>query len=67
VAAQDRVIAAARTHSKFAGCGGNRDIERQVEAIRRGVQFNTTQTDIAFLVAAASDWTKGVRAALGPA
>ncbi len=64
VEAQDRVIAAARRHGKFAGCGGNRDVARQAEAIRRGAQFVTTQTDIAFLMAAASAWTKGVRGAL---
>lgn len=64
VEAQDRVIAAARAHGRFAGCGGNRDVARQVEAIRRGAQFVTTQTDIGFLMAAANAWTKGVRAAL---
>lgn len=63
-AAQDRVIAAARRHGKFAGCGGNRDVARQVEAIRRGAQFVTTQTDIGFLLASANAWTKGVREAL---
>lgn len=36
----------------------------RVEAIRRGAQFVTTQTDIAFLIAAANQWTQGVRAAL---
>jgi 2-keto-3-deoxy-L-rhamnonate aldolase RhmA len=64
VAAQDRVIATAKAHGKFAGCGGNRDVERQVQAIRRGAQFVTTQTDIGFLMAAANTWTKGVREAL---
>lgn len=65
VAAQDRVIAAARRHGKFGGCGGNRDVARQVEAIRRGALFVTTQTDIGFLMAAANGWTQGVRSALG--
>lgn len=64
IAAQDRVIAAAKAHGKFAGCGGNRDVERQVKAVRRGAQFVTTQTDIGFLSAAASQWTGGVRKAL---
>ena len=64
LAAQDRVIAAARAHGKHAGCGGNRDVARQAEAIRRGARFVTTQADIAFLAAAAQDWTAGVRAAL---
>lgn len=64
IAAQDRVIAAAKRHGKFAGCGGNRDVERQAAAVRRGAQFVTTQTDIGFLAAAANQWTSGLRAAL---
>jgi 2-keto-3-deoxy-L-rhamnonate aldolase RhmA len=64
VAAQDRVIAAARAHGKFAGCGGNRDVARQLAAIRRGARFVTTQTDVGFLAAAAGAWTREVRAAL---
>lgn len=66
VAAQDRVIAAAKMHGKFAGCGGNRDVTRQAAAIRRGARFLTTQTDVGFLMAAASAWTAGVRKALAP-
>jgi 2-keto-3-deoxy-L-rhamnonate aldolase RhmA len=64
VAAQERVIKAARDNGIFAGCGGNRDVERQVKAIKRGAQFVTTQTDIGFLTASANQWTSGVRAAL---
>ena len=64
IAAQDRAIAAARAHGKFAGCGGNRDVERQAAAVRRGAQFVTTQTDIGFLTAAANQWTRGLRDAL---
>ena len=64
VAALDRAIAAAQKHGKFAGCGGNRDVDRQVQVIRKGVRFVTTQTDIGFLMAAASKWTTGVRDAL---
>lgn len=64
IAAQERVIAAAKRGGKFAGCGGNRDVERQLAAIRSGVQFVTTQTDIGFLAAAATRWTDGVRAGL---
>lgn len=59
--AQNRVIDAARTHGKFAGCGGNRDIERQAAIVQRGAQFLTTQTDIAFLSASARQWTAGIR------
>jgi 2-keto-3-deoxy-L-rhamnonate aldolase RhmA len=55
VAAQDRVIEAAKAHGKFSGIGGNRNVGRQVAAVRRGAQFVTTQTDIAFLAAAAGN------------
>jgi 2-keto-3-deoxy-L-rhamnonate aldolase RhmA len=65
IAAQDRVIAAAKAHGKFAGCGGNRDVERQAQAIRRGARFLTTQTDVGFLMSAAAAWTEGVKARLG--
>jgi staphyloferrin B biosynthesis citrate synthase len=64
VAAQERVIKAARANGIIAGCGGNRDVERQVAAIRRGALFVTTQTDVGFLAAAANQWTQGVRTAL---
>jgi 2-keto-3-deoxy-L-rhamnonate aldolase RhmA len=64
VAAQDRVIRAARANGKFAGCGGNRDVARQVAAIRRGATFVTTQSDIGFLMPAATAWTSGVRKGL---
>ena len=64
VAAQERVIKAARASGIFAGCGGNRDVARQAKAISRGAQFVTTQTDTGFLLAAASQWTSGLRAAL---
>jgi 2-keto-3-deoxy-L-rhamnonate aldolase RhmA len=65
IAAQARVTAAARANGLFAGCGGNRSVPRQVEAIRAGAQFVTTQTDIAFMITAGSQWTRGVREALG--
>ncbi len=61
VAAQDHVIKVARANGKWAGCGGNRDVERQVEAIRRGATFVTTQSDIALLMSAATQWAGGVR------
>lgn len=64
VAAQARVIEVARRHGKFAGCGGNRNVERQVKAIQGGAQFVTTQTDINFLMSAAQQWVGGVRSAL---
>jgi 2-keto-3-deoxy-L-rhamnonate aldolase RhmA len=61
VAAQTRVIDVARRHGKYAGCGGNRNVERQLNAVRNGAQFLTTQTDIGFLMASAQQWVKGVR------
>ncbi len=64
IAAQERVIAAAKAHGKFAGMGGNRDPERQAQAVRKGCLYVTTQADIGFLSAAATQWTKSVRAAL---
>jgi staphyloferrin B biosynthesis citrate synthase len=64
VAAQDRVIRAAKANGKIAGCGGNRDVARQLAAIRRGAQFITTQTDIGFLMSAAGEWTQAVRRGL---
>ncbi len=64
VAAQDHVIAVCRQHRKFAGCGGNRDVARQVAAIKRGALFVTTQSDIAFLASAANQWVEGVRSGL---
>ena len=64
VAAQERAIAAAKAHGKFAGIGGNRNVERQAAAVRKGCLYVTTQTDIGFLAAAAGAWTKGVRDAL---
>lgn len=63
-AAIDRAIAAAKAHGKFAGLGGMRNVERQVELIGKGVRFVTTQTDIGFLLAAAARWTGDLRAAL---
>jgi 2-keto-3-deoxy-L-rhamnonate aldolase RhmA len=58
------VIAAAKRHGKFAGLGGDRDLERQTKFIRGGVRFVTTQTDIAYLMAEASRKTAALRTAL---
>lgn len=65
VAAVERIIAAARAHGKFAGLGGERDVARQVEFVRKGVTFVTTHTDIGFLMAEASRQTRALREALG--
>lgn len=64
VAAQQRVIDVSKKNRKFSGCGGNRDVSRQAAIIRSGVQFVTTQADVAFMMSAASQWTSNVRAAV---
>jgi 2-keto-3-deoxy-L-rhamnonate aldolase RhmA len=65
VAAIERMIAAAKVHGKYAGLGGERDMERQLAFIRKGVRFVTTQTDIGFLMAAAGARTAEIRKGLG--
>jgi 2-keto-3-deoxy-L-rhamnonate aldolase RhmA len=64
VAAIERVIKVATAYAKFAGLGGDRDVARQVDFIRKGVKFMTTQTDIGFLMAEASRRTSELRTAL---
>jgi staphyloferrin B biosynthesis citrate synthase len=64
IAAVEKVMAAAKANGKFAGLGGDRDIERQARFIRGGVQFVTTQSDIAFLMAEASRRTGTLREAI---
>lgn len=54
--AQMRVIDSCKKNQIYSGCGGNRDVQRQSFFINNGVQFVTTQTDIAFLSRAASAW-----------
>jgi 2-keto-3-deoxy-L-rhamnonate aldolase RhmA len=65
VAAIERVIEVATSKGKFAGVGGDRNVERQVQFIRKGARFLTTQTDIGLLMAAASQLTSELRKALG--
>ena|SRR5262245_6658648 len=65
VAAIERVIAACKAKGKYAGLGGERDLARQNELIRKGVRFVTTQTDIGFLTAAAGQRTAQIRQSLG--
>jgi 2-keto-3-deoxy-L-rhamnonate aldolase RhmA len=64
IEAQARVNRACAANGIAAGCGGNRSIERQANAVRNGAQFLTTQTDIAFLSSAARSWTDGLHSAL---
>ena len=60
VAAQERVNKACIHNGIIAGCGGNRSVARQANAIRKGARFLTTQTDIGFLASAAKAWTDGL-------
>jgi 2-keto-3-deoxy-L-rhamnonate aldolase RhmA len=64
VAAVERVIAVAKQHGKYAGLGGERDLERQLGFIQKGVRFVTTQTDMGFLIAEASRRTEQIRKAM---
>jgi 2-keto-3-deoxy-L-rhamnonate aldolase RhmA len=67
IAAVERVLTVSKTHGKFAGLGGDRDIERQARFIHAGLRFVTTQTDIAFLMAEASKRTQTLRNAVAAA
>lgn len=62
--AVDRVIAATKKHGKVPGIGGDRNIPRQMDFIRKGARFLTTNSDIAFLTAEASRVTGELRKAL---
>jgi staphyloferrin B biosynthesis citrate synthase len=63
-AAIDRVMAATLRHGKIAGVGGDRHLPRQMEYIRRGARFVTTNSEIAFIMAEASRVTGELRQAL---
>lgn len=65
LAAMDRVIRAALKNGKVPGIGGDRNVARQVEFIRKGARFLTTNSDIAFMLAEGSRVTGELRKALG--
>lgn len=67
LAALDKVMAAAKKHGKIAGVGGDRNIPRQVDFIRKGARFLTTNSDIAMLLAEGKRVTGELRKALGEA
>ncbi|CAN5440805.1 aldolase/citrate lyase family protein [soil metagenome] len=54
VSAVHRVIDVCKAHGKWSGFGGDKDLARQAKYIRAGIQFVTTQTDIAMLMAEAT-------------
>lgn len=62
IAIKERFFAACKAHGKWAGLGGDKDIERQKDAIAKGARFITTHTDLGFLLQAASAKTAGLRA-----
>ena len=64
MAALDKVIAACKKHGKIPGVGGDRNLARQVEFIRKGMRFITTNSDIAFILAEGSRVTGELRKAL---
>jgi len=64
VAALDKVIAAAKKHGKTPGVGGDRNLARQVEFIRKGMHFITTNSEAAFMIAEGSRVTGELRKAL---
>jgi 2-keto-3-deoxy-L-rhamnonate aldolase RhmA len=64
LAALDKVFAAAKKHGKIPGVGGDRNVARQVEFIKKGARFLTTNSDIAFMTAEASRVTGELRKAL---
>jgi 2-keto-3-deoxy-L-rhamnonate aldolase RhmA len=61
--ALDQIVGAARANSKFVGCGGVDDAERQVRALKTGVQFMTTHSDLALVLNGAAAAIAGVRQA----
>src|SRR5439155_74220 len=60
----DRVISAAIANGKIAGMGGDRHIPRQIEYIRKGARFLTTNSEIAFILAEATRVTTELRRAM---
>lgn len=64
IAALDRVITIARKHGKIAGVGGDRNVSRQAEFIRKGARFIPTNSEIAFILAEGSRVTRELRNAI---
>ncbi len=64
IAALEKVIAACKKYGKAPGVGGDRNLARQVEFIRKGMRFITTNSEIAFILAEGSRVTGELRTAL---
>jgi 2-keto-3-deoxy-L-rhamnonate aldolase RhmA len=60
----DRVISVTAANGKIPGMGGDRNIPRQMEYIRKGARFLTTNSDIAFILAEGTRVTTELRRAL---
>jgi 2-keto-3-deoxy-L-rhamnonate aldolase RhmA len=58
-----RLISVCQDSGKFAGIGGERDIERLAGYFSQGLKFHTTQTDITYLISAASQRVSALRQA----
>ena len=65
IAALDRVITVTKAHGKIPGVGGDRNVARQAEFIRKGARFITTNSEIAFILAEGARVTGELRRALG--
>ena len=62
--AQAKVIKTARKNNKFVGCAGGRDIGKQVNMLKSGVQLITTNSDFGFLLNSAEGWVKDIKSQL---
>jgi 2-keto-3-deoxy-L-rhamnonate aldolase RhmA len=62
VDAVHRIISTCQANGKFAGLGGDRDLDRLAGYFERGLRFHTTQTDITYLIEAGSQRTRAMRA-----
>jgi len=59
----ERVLSAAKAHGKFCGAGGDADPTRRLEFIRQGARFFVLSSDSSYLLAAATNAAKELRAA----
>ncbi len=64
IAALEKVIAACKKYGKMPDMNGDRNLARQVEFIRKGMRFITTNSEIAFILAEGSRVTGELRTAL---